>query len=135
MDGNPKTIMTGFAPLDFVVAMVSPSITESMIETWDNVVYELAEKAKNNGLRGINEFLQSPGAQEKKYRYGITKIGQEIFQKLIKGEFKTLKELQERQLMKNQYQEDLSYALFYYTQYQVDIEKDVIFIDSIFANY
>jgi hypothetical protein len=31
--------MTGFAPLDFVVAMVSPSITESMIETWDNVVY------------------------------------------------------------------------------------------------
>jgi hypothetical protein len=38
MDENPKTIMTGFVPLDFVVAMVSPSITESIIETWDSFV-------------------------------------------------------------------------------------------------
>ncbi len=36
MDENPKTIMTGFAPLDFVVAIVSPSITESIIASWDS---------------------------------------------------------------------------------------------------
>ena len=59
LDENPKTIMTGFAPLDFVVAMVSPSITESIIASWDSPVYELAEKAKDKGLVGINEFLQS----------------------------------------------------------------------------
>ena len=117
MDENPKIIPTGFAPLDFLVAMVMPSIAESILESWDAPVFELAEKAKDKGLKGVDVFLHSSGAQEKRYRYGITKIGQEILEKLLKGEFKTLEELKEKQLIKNQYQEDLPYVLFHYTQY------------------
>ena len=39
MDENPKTIPTGFAPLDFIVTLVMPSISEPIIERWDNVVF------------------------------------------------------------------------------------------------
>ncbi|KAF2082934.1 hypothetical protein [Flavobacterium sharifuzzamanii] len=135
MDENPKIIPTGFAPLDFLVAVVMPSISNPIIEVWDNVVFELAEKAKDKGLKGVDDFLHSSGAQEKRYRYGITKIGQEILEKLLKGEFKTLEELEEKQLIKNQYQENLPYVLFHYTQYKEDLDKDIVFIDSIFANF
>jgi len=79
--------------------------------------------------------LHSSGSQEKRYQYALTKIGQEILEKLLKGEFKTLNELQENQLRKNKYQEDLPYTLFHYTQYNKDRDKDVVFIDSIFTNY
>jgi hypothetical protein len=88
MDGNPKTIMTGFAPLDFVVAMVSPSITESMIETWDNVVYELAEKAKDRGIRGINDFIITNAGKESRYGYNILEINQIVLDTLLKGKVK-----------------------------------------------
>ncbi|AWK07099.1 hypothetical protein HYN56_23855 [Flavobacterium crocinum] len=62
MDEDPKTIMTGFAPIDFIVTLVMPSISESIIETWDNVIYELAEKAKDKGIGGINDFLLTSGS-------------------------------------------------------------------------
>lgn len=49
MDENPATIPTGFAPLDFIVTLVMPSISQPIIETWDNVVFDLTEEAKNKG--------------------------------------------------------------------------------------
>lgn len=134
MDDKPALITTSFAPIDFIVAVLAPSILDPIKETWDNVVYEQAERAKDKGIKGINDFLLTSGSQEDRYKYDTTKIDQEILNKLLNGEFKTLKELQEKQLIKNQYQGDLPYTLFHYVQYNEDLDKDVVFIDSIFAN-
>ncbi|WP_428229311.1 hypothetical protein [Flavobacterium sp.] len=132
--------MTGFAPLDFLVAMVSPSITESIIASWDSPVYELAEKAKDKGIRGINKFLQSSGGKEKRYDFAITNITQETLKKLLKGKFKTLEELKlnEEKLRTNidsyEYQSKLIYTLFHYIKPGEINEQDSILIDTIFIN-
>jgi hypothetical protein len=126
--------MTGFAPLDFVVAMVSPSITESIIASWDSPVYELAEKAKDKGIRGINKFLQSSGGKDKRYGYRTTEINQEILNKLLKGELKTLEELTieiQSNTLNSDY-ESFNYVLFHYEKDDTSIEKPVTIIDSIF---
>ncbi|MFH6950272.1 hypothetical protein ACHRV6_17390 [Flavobacterium sp. FlaQc-51] len=140
MDENPKTIMTGFAPLDFLVAMVSPSITESIIASWDSPVYELVEKSKDKGIRGINDFLQTSGGMDERYLFSLTKVTQEIFDKLFKGQYKTLKELRDDQAKTRvitdpyTYQSNLNYTLFHYEKEQQDREEKIILIDSIFVN-
>ncbi|MFC0780983.1 hypothetical protein [Flavobacterium sp. HJSW_4] len=106
--------MTGFTPLDFLTAVVSPSLTEPIKENWDTVVFELAEKAKDKGLRGVDVFLRSSGGGEDRYAFGTTAISQEILNKLLNGEFKNLKDLQQQQLIKNDYQSALKYTLFHY---------------------
>ena len=133
MDENPATIPTGFAPLDFIVTLVIPSVSESIIETWDNVVFDLAEKAKGRGIKGINIFLQSPGAQEKRYSFNIIEINQIVLDKLLKGEIKNLEDLQNLQRENKNIEYSALYVLFYYKQKQRDIELTII--DSIFINF
>ncbi|MDR7371009.1 hypothetical protein [Flavobacterium aquidurense] len=139
MDEKPETIMTGFAPADFVVAVLAPEILNSIKETWDNVVYELAEKAKDKGIAGINDFLQTSGGQELRYGFGITQITQEILNKLLTGKIKTideLKDLKDNQMIKNNYNQSIFiYSVFYYKKQQENKDEDTItFIDSIFTN-
>jgi hypothetical protein len=57
MDENPEMIMIGFAPADFLLAVVAPELRKSIEESWDTVVFDLAEKAKDKGLSGIVDFL------------------------------------------------------------------------------
>ena len=140
MDENPKTIMTGFAPLDFVVAMVSPSITESIISSWDGPVYELAEKAKDRGIAGINSFLQTSAGKDKRYIYSIKLISQETLNKCLRGEFKTLEELMNFQselrskVNVYQYEETLNYALFCHEEKDEETYKTIEIIDTVFFN-
>ncbi|MFC0780981.1 hypothetical protein [Flavobacterium sp. HJSW_4] len=139
MDENPATIMTGFAPLDFLTAVVSPSLTEPIKENWDAVVFELAEKAKDKGLRGVDDFLQSSGGKEDSYRYGVLAINQEILNRLFRGKINTLKELQDLrddEMIKSNYNHTLFiYTVFHYIKHQDDINEDVVLIDSIFINH
>ena len=134
MDEKPKTIMTGFAPLDFLVTLVMPSISDPIIETWDNVVYELAEKAKNKGLRGIDDFLLTIGYQEDRHKYNTTQISQEILNKLLNGEIKTLKELRQNKT-NNSTSNYNGYILFHYEKDdEYDKDKKLTIIDAIFIN-
>lgn len=140
MDENPKTITTGFAPLDFIVTLVMPSISEPIIETWDNAVFDLAEKAKDRGISGIDEFLQSPGGKEKRYDFAKTNISQDTLNKLLKGEFKTIEELKlsEEKLRtindSYEYQLKLIYTLFHYIKQGQTKEQSLTLIDTIFIN-
>lgn len=140
MDEKPEFITTGYAPLDFLVAMVSPSITEPIKEIWDNVVYDLAEKAKDKGIAGINDFLETNGGQEQRYNFDITRINQETLNKLLKGEFDTLGELRDdlqklRTTMNEyEYRTQLIYTLFHYKKNPDDDDDDAILIDTIFIN-
>jgi hypothetical protein len=82
MDENPEMIMIGFAPADFLLAVVAPELRKSIEESWDTVVFDLAEKAKDKGVQGINEFLQSSGGKEKRYAFKMFKINQTTLNKL-----------------------------------------------------
>ncbi|WP_428229309.1 hypothetical protein [Flavobacterium sp.] len=135
MDENPKTIMTGFAPLDFLVAMVSPSITESIIASWDSPVYELAEKAKDRGIKGINDFmLLTSSGKEQRYGYNILDINQMVLNKLLAGEIKTIEQLRELKYTEKQSKPSTIYTLFYTEVYDQDLEKYITTIDSIIIN-
>ncbi len=139
MDENPKIIPTGFAQLDFLVAMVMPSIAESILESWDAPVHELAEKAKDKGLKGVDEFLQSSGSGEDRYRYGILEINQEILNRLLRGETKTFKKLQDlkdEEMIKSNYNRSLFiHTVFHHIKWLDEKNEDGVLIDSIFMNY
>ncbi|WP_433778160.1 hypothetical protein [Flavobacterium anhuiense] len=134
MDENPATIPTGFAPLDFLVTLVMPSITESIIESWDRPVYELAEKAKDKGIRGINNFILTNAGKDSRYGYNFLEINQLVLDKLLKGEIKKIDDLQNLQRENNNFSSSPSYILFYYKQKQKDRDEEATIIDCIFIN-
>ncbi|WP_149207550.1 hypothetical protein [Flavobacterium johnsoniae] len=140
MDENPEMIMIGFAPADFLLAVVAPELRKSIEESWDTVVFDLAEKAKDKGLKGVDEFLQSPGGKDERYRFTKTSISQDTLNKLLKGEFKSLKELTNAQdnsrikMDKYQYENSLVYTLFHYIKKDEEANKNLIIIDTVFIN-
>jgi len=140
MDEHPETIMIGFAPADFLLAVVAPELRKSIEESWDTVVFDLAEKAKDKGLQGLDEFLQSSVGQEKRYDFAKTRISQATLNKLLKGEFKTLEELKlsEEKLRTTidsfEYQSKLIYTIFHYIKNGPTKEQDLTLIDTIFIN-
>ncbi|MCV9932752.1 hypothetical protein OIU80_10700 [Flavobacterium sp. LS1R47] len=140
VDEKADTIITAFVPLDFLNAMVYPSIREPIVRIWDNVVYEQAERAKDKGIAGINDFLQTSGGKDERYKYAITKISQEILNRILKGEFKTLKELRNnqaklREMTDNyEYQTKLIYTIFHHEKHQEGNEENLVLIDTIFTN-
>lgn len=134
MDENSATIPIGFTPLDFLVTLVMPSISQSNIETWDNVVFELAKKAKDRGIRGINEFLLTPGAREEKYGFNVLDINQSVLNKLLKGEIKTLDELRDLKFIGRQNDLPSVYNIFFTEIYNKEVQKYITTIDCIFIN-
>lgn len=139
MDGKMETLTTMFVPLDFLNAVVYPSISKPIEEIWDNIVVHDVEQAKDNGLRGIYELAKGKLFNEERYGdYQYSIIDQETLIKLLKNEIKTLKELkniQEIQLIKNNYDKSLLiYTILHYTKKDRNTDKPVTYIDSIFIN-
>lgn len=139
MDGKMDSIVTGFAPLDFLNAMVYPSIREPIEKIWDEIVVNDVEKAKDKGLEGIYELAKGKLFNEEKYgNYEYSIIDTEILAKLLKGNINSLKaltDLQESQLIKNNYDKSLFvFTVLYYTIKEKDNDHNVTYIDSIFIN-
>ncbi|GEM_PF-564098 len=134
MDEHPETIMIGFAPADFLTAVVAPALIESIKESWDTPVFELAEKAKDKGLKGIDEFLQSSGGLEIRYSFGTRSISQEMLNKLLNGEFKNLEEIDDFKRNYNNINLSNTYTLFYYEKPLENEDRIITVIDTIFIN-
>ncbi|OXB09369.1 hypothetical protein B0A81_06255 [Flavobacterium plurextorum] len=132
MDEHPETIMIGFAPADFLMAVVAPELLESIKESWDIPVHDFAEKAKDKGIKGINEFLQSSGGKEKRYAFKMFKINQTTLNKLFRGDFKNLEDMIAF-YSKNQSESQL-YDVFYYKKNDEVDKTTKIIIDCIFIN-
>ena len=134
MDEHPETIMIGFAPAAFLLAVLAPELRESIAESWDTVVFDLAEKAKDKGINGINDFILTSAGQQSRYGYNILDINEIVLDKLLRGEIKTIDEL--RDLKNKSKQNDFSkmYTLFYSSVYNQDKEKYITTIDTIFIN-
>ncbi|KAF2338438.1 hypothetical protein [Flavobacterium tistrianum] len=134
-----ETITTMFAPLDFLNAIVYPSISKPIEKVWDDIVVYDVENAKDNGLRGIYELAKGKLFNEEKYgNYEYSVIDQEILNKLLKGEIKTLQELknmQEIRLIKSNYDKSiLIYTILHFTKEDENTKQETTYIDSIFIN-
>jgi hypothetical protein len=134
-----ETITTMFVPFDFLNAIVYPSISKPIEKVWDNIVVHDVEKAKDNGLRGIYELVKGKLFNEERYgNYEYNVIDQEIINKLLKGEIRTLEELkkmQEIRLIKSNYDKSkLIYTMLHFTKEDENTKQQITFIDSIFIN-
>lgn len=139
MEGKTETITTMFAPLDFLNAIVYPSISKPIEEVWDGMVNTAVEEAKDKGLKGIYNLTDSDWFNKDKFgNYQYTLINSEILNKLLKGEIKTLKklnELYENQLIQNNYDKSLfEYTILHYSIKDNEIDDYKTYVDSIFIN-
>jgi hypothetical protein len=136
-----ETITTMFVPLDFLNAIVYPSISKPIEEVWDGVVVDAVERAKDKGIRGISDLADSTWFNRDRYGdYQYIKINQDMLNKLLKGKYKTLKDLENnledfRKSINNyDYQTSLIYTVFYYTKRNTEINKTMAYIETIFIN-
>ncbi|MXO04610.1 hypothetical protein [Flavobacterium sp. HBTb2-11-1] len=136
-----ETITTMFAPLDFLNAIVYPSISKPIEKVWDGMVVDAVEQAKDNGLRGISDLAVAKWFSRDTYGdYQHIKINQDMLNNLLKGKYKTLKDLENnlenfRKSINNyDYQTSLIYTVFYYTKKNVEIDEKIAYIETIFIN-
>jgi hypothetical protein len=121
VDEKADTIITAFVPLDFLNAMVYPSIREPIVRIWDDLVVDAVEKAKDNGLSGIYHLAEARWFNEEKYgSYRYIRVDQEILDRLLKGAIKSLEELSnlvDDKNIKNNYDDSLFiYTVLHYTK-------------------
>ena len=74
MDGEMETLKTMFVPLDFLNAVVYPSISKPIEEVWDNIVVHDVEKAKDNGINGIYRLVSSEDFNREKLEEELADI-------------------------------------------------------------
>ena len=127
--------------LDFLNAMIYPSISKPTEEVWDNIVVHDVEKAKDNGLRGIYELAKGKSFNEERYgNYECTKVNQEILNKILHGEITSLDNWQvsqreQREKMEHyEYEESLIYTVLHYSKTDEKTDKLLTYIDTIFIN-
>ena len=141
MDGKMETLTTMFVPLDFLNAVVYPSISKPIEEVWDNIVVHDVEKAKDNGLRGIYELAKGKLFNEDKYgRFKYIEINTDMLNKLLNNKYKTFEDLETEQIElrksmdQYEYRSSLVYTVFYYEKIDNKIEKLTTFVETIFIN-
>ncbi|OXB04764.1 hypothetical protein B0A81_16505 [Flavobacterium plurextorum] len=141
MDGKMETLTTMFVPLDFLNAVVYPSISKPIEEIWDNIVVHDVEQAKDNGLRGIYELAKGKLFNEERYgNYECTKVNQEILNKILRREIKSLDNWQvlqreQKETMEHyEYEESLIYTVLHYSKTDEKIDRLITYIDTIFIN-
>ncbi len=141
INGKMETLTTMFAPLDFLNAVVYPSISKPIKEVWDNIVSYDIEKAKDNGLKGIYHLASSEDFNREKYGdYKYIEINQDMLKNLLESKYKTFEELEKNQIQlrktmdKYEYQESLVYTILYYKKIDDNIDKPMTYIETIFIN-
>lgn len=139
MEGKMETLTTMFVPLDFLNAVVYPSISKPIEELWDDIVSHDVELAKDNGLRGIYDLSNSEMFNTDRYGdYKCLEIDQKILDKLLRGEIKTLKELtnlKEKHYIESNYDKStFKFTLLHYTKQDENTGKYLTYIDTIFIN-
>ena len=139
MDGKMETLTTMFVPLDFLNAVVYPSISKPIEKVWNEMVSTTIEEAKDMGLRGIYNLANDSWFNKNNYGdYKFIKANQEILDELLKGKIKSiegLKKMYESQWIKNNYNEmTFPYTLLYYKIKKQGVDEYITYIDSVFIN-
>jgi len=146
-EGGPKLSVPMANPaLSFVAELLAGEVNDQIKTMVDDVVEDLVEKAKDQGVQKIKDFIDQPLVKDKKY--GYREINQYTLDMLLKGKirnFEKLKNFIEDQLTEENtaFQQGIplsqkqKYLVVYkgYLQENTkkgDIQGDNVFIQTIF---
>ena len=155
-DGKPDFLPTGFAPLDLIVQLILTPVLQQMKEMEEDIINDILEQSKDNGVVGIKNFIgtranvtnyNNPYTNEDDEKiYDLIEITQETYNKLMMGEFKTLRSLKdydkqlEEENKKLFYQGKIqklennkNYTILYKWQDDKSINDQIIVIETIFT--
>lgn len=97
-------------------------VEESILADWQN--------AKAKGLKDAQNFIQRPWPMANGFKF--IKISKNILNKLLKGEIKTLEELENIKINEGQNEFSEECTIFYIEKYDKEIDTYITTIDSIF---
>ena len=123
---RPETIPIPFLPLDFIVKVISPYMSDQITEMIDDVINEMVEAAKDKGLETVEKIKFTRGGAMKSY--DTTEIDQESLNKLFRNEIETLNDL--RKLNENP--NPKQYVVLYHYEENEELDEYYYIIDSIF---
>ena len=123
---RPETIPIPFLPLDFIVKVITPYMSNQITEMMDDVINEMVEAAKDKGLETVKKIKFTQGGAMK--RYDTTEIDQESLNKLFKNEIETLNDLKDLNRNLNPKQ----YVILHYRENNDELDELHDIIDSIF---
>lgn len=120
-----EVVAFGVAVVGWMVAgslkEVDEIVDESMWADWQN--------AKGKGLKYAQDFMRNSWGREKLFR--SFSVSKETLDKLLKGNFKTLKELEN---FNNQDRSNKNNTIIIYDILDLNIRKNITILDSIFIN-
>lgn len=123
---RPETIPIPFLPLDFIVKVITPYMSDQITEMMDDVINEMVEAAKDKGLETVKKIKFTQGGMMKDY--GTIEIDQESLNKLFRNEIETLNDL--RKLNENP--NPKQYVVLHYYEKNEELDEYYYIIDSIF---
>jgi len=123
---RPETIPIPFLPLDFIVKVITPYMSDQITEMIDDVINEMVEAAKDKGLETVEKIKFTQGGSMK--RYDTTEIDQESLNKLFKNEIETLNDL----VALNRNPNPKQYVILHYREKNDELDELHDIIDSIF---
>lgn len=115
--------------------MENKNIINELSKANDSIIFRINLDKDNpilvkQKINWWNEIILLHGLK----RFDFTQINQEILNKLLKGEIKTIEQLRELKYIEKQSKPSTIYTLFYTEVYDQDLEKYITTIDSIFIN-
>ena len=123
---RPETIPIPFLPLDFIVKVITPYMSDQITEMIDDVINEMVEAVKDKGLETVEQIKFTQGGSMK--GYDTTEIDQESLNKLFRNEIETLNDL--RKLNENP--NPKQYVVLYHYEENEELDEYYYIIDSIF---
>ena len=123
---RPETIPIPFLPLDFIVKVITPYMSDQITEMIDDVINEMVEAAKDKGLETVEKIKFTQGGAMK--GYDTTEIDQESLNKLFRNEIETLNDLKDLNRNPNPKQ----YVVLYHYEENEELDEYYYIIDSIF---
>ncbi|MDM1063415.1 hypothetical protein HXZ62_12725 [Empedobacter falsenii] len=155
-NGKPDFLPTGFAPLDLIVQLILTPVLQQMKEMEEDIINDILEQSKDNGVAGIKNFIGTRANvtnynnlytnEDDEKIYDLIEITQETYNKLMMGEFKTLRSLKdydkqlEEENKKLFYQGKIqklennkNYTILYKWQDDKSINDQIIVIETIFT--
>ncbi|MDR2235544.1 MAG: hypothetical protein LBE92_05435 [Chryseobacterium sp.] len=142
-NGELPSIPSPVPGLDFVIDIMVTETKERIKEMWDEAVEHTLGKAKDLGVRGIQEFVLLNANSDKKYR--IIEASQDTIEKLLSGKIRKRDQLENlekatqkqddevyRKAGNQPYKSSLNYIMLVRREYDEKMTDDIFIIETIF---
>ena len=137
-NGRPESIFAPLPAVSLIANLLSRDVINNIKDWEENITNQLLEAAKDMGIKGIKEFVLLKGNLDENgnKRYNYMEINLNIYNQLMRGEIKTLSDLNKQIFIeKRNMENDFNITLFWKWHKDIIINDDIILIETIFFNY